>query len=1216
MIRSSELRTGAAGRGGRWRGAVTRALGVAAVVCAAAAGGPAGAFEALDGRVQAHGFYESQFRAISADYSEDWDVTQWYQVFNLELEVDILRDKVGPIDLMSGFVRAEVRYDCVYSRGCGMFRSINSFGDRAKSLPRRLNGANQLTLIGTIERDENAAGDIQNGQRRSGATTDPVPLADVSGISTLAGSAGADGILGDPMANAECAGETGLPQAECDFLAGGSQSPIPQNDDPFRYVFERFEDFRFAQINGIGGGGAGLPTRVLGPWLPENFFEPNALLADRINPFDNQEQSPVLEAAVFNTAFTGARTSPPVDTLQNDIDAAVLAAQASRGAGANPFRPIPAVGPGRFSEGDDVARGLYIPTAPLQARIGDFDNPMFNFRESERAWNRGSSQQDEKELKEAYLDIELFDARLWLRLGKQQIVWGKTELFRTTDQFNPQDVALASLPSLEESRIALWAARGVWSFYEVGPFSDVRAEVALNFDQHESADLGACGEAYTPNLVCELTFGLFAHGLLGTGIAGFERPPDPWEDIQGIEFGGRFEFRWDRFTFAFIDFWGYSDTPVIDRLTSFERNVDPETGLPRVMGSTDPCTVPLNAVAGTQEASCLRPGPTFRGDTTALNGTVLPENTDRADQAGNALDFHHANQQAFAVICSTTIGFSGLDPTSCAQTVFGSTAVVAGVIPVSNAIGGVLAGSQVINNLFAPILTSGVLLPLVQLSPDPNDGSNAGTNCRQSLFVHTGPEANRPECGVGASTGTVLAGFGAANQRLGVHLTPEQEALLGCGPFWGTSCDDDGLDLLNTEASALLQSFNGFEGTVTGWLTDGDPGGTVQGGQRDPNTGLLIQPGTRDFVGGPVCTTVTFGGEAGQKLPGCRGPGDAGYNIAQDGDPTGVTPDPITAAQLNAAIPGLYTGGAGEHPFTGQPWQNEMAALSWNFQALLVTQSGSFTDALATAPDLNSAIQIAYSTDPGACSFRQPQFCETPEAFFAVVGVERSTVSAGGNGRFGRRVFAWHSGGEAVATFEKRNVLGFSMDVAEDFTKANFSVEFTWINDVSFGDANQVDGISTADTYNLTISADRPTFINFLNANRTFFFNTQWFFQYIEGYQRGFGSNGPYNILGTFSVSTGYYQDRLLPSMTLVYDVNSVSGAVLPQVTYRYDEAFSIIVGAAIFMGRSEFNELSVNPLGPAGNRQGPHKDKVGVENGLSPVRDRDEVFVRLRYTF
>ena len=76
--------------------------------------------------------------------------------------------------------------------------------------------------------------------------------------------------------------------------------------------------------------------------------------------------------------------------------------------------------------------------------------------------------------------MEFLDSRLWLRIGLQNIVWGKTELFRTTDQFNPQDFALASLPALEESRIALFSARAVYSLYDVGPLEDVRVEVAAN----------------------------------------------------------------------------------------------------------------------------------------------------------------------------------------------------------------------------------------------------------------------------------------------------------------------------------------------------------------------------------------------------------------------------------------------------------------------------------------------------------------------------------------------------------------------------------------------------------------------------------------------------------------------------------------------------------------------------------------------------------------
>ena len=79
-------------------------------------------------------------------------------------------------------------------------------------------------------------------------------------------------------------------------------------------------------------------------------------------------------------------------------------------------------------------------------------------------------------------------------------------------------------------------------------------------------------------------------------------------------------------------------------------------------------------------------------------------------------------------------------------------------------------------------------------------------------------------------------------------------------------------------------------------------------------------------------------------------------------------------------------------------------------------------------------------------------------SFYTVTGVTRADVRAGGNGRFGRRDFIWAGGGEAVLRYEKRNVLGFSVDFAEDVTKSNWSVEFTWIEDIPSGRVDEADG--------------------------------------------------------------------------------------------------------------------------------------------------------------
>jgi hypothetical protein len=252
----------------------------------------------------------------------------------------------------------------------------------------------------------------------------------------------------------------------------------------------------------------------------------------------------------------------------------------------------------------------------------------------------------------------------------------------------------------------------------------------------------------------------------------------------------------------------------------------------------------------------------------------------------------------------------------------------------------------------------------------------------------------------------------------------------------------------------------------------------------------------------------------------------------------------------------------------------------------------------------------------GGCSFAEPQWCSSVTAFLGLTGVRRNSIRAGGNGVFGRRDFVWHSGGTGVLRYDKANILGFSMDFAEDLTKSNWGIEFTWVNDVHLPNNNSFDGLGPTDAYRLTISVDRPTFVNFLNANRTFFFNTQWFFEYQSGYRKGFLNDGPLDIFGVFAVSTGYFQDRLLPSLVAVYFVRNNSLAVLPEVTYRFTENFQITFGIAVFAGREQERVMALDEISIVGDRFGRNAYKTSVENGLAVIRERDEIFLRIRYTF
>jgi hypothetical protein len=1468
----------------RSRGVAVR---VATLVVALLLSGNALAYEAFDGRIQAHGFAEAQIRTLDEKFSQQLDLAQWYNVLNLEFEFDILPDGWGPIDLLGAYVRVEARYDCVWERGCGMFRSVNTYGDDAQRLPDRLSDGEVEDYGGVIEVGPR---DPSNPKNRVLSLNDERVDIDPALLPLNSTGEIADGFKepGEPVEN------RGLFSG----LKGnkGGDDIADTDDDPFKYTMEPYLDYAFAFKNVRNYDGGRLAT--LGPWLPKNFIDSIGGLRNKANPLRGRQTpspggavpgflryhtadplingigavpagqvgNPYLttpdefpaellpflppQLVIPGTMTPGTFTLPGINNfvvlteatepLQDSkgtipfggdysgiqpcvapgVDPAFstqlelgsqpgclpfVNTRVTGGTGELPLRPAPSVSSVNLDWDPTVAQGLYIPSAGLIKYLneGDFDSLDMNFRESERAWNRGASQQDLKELKEAYVDVEVLDSRLWMRLGLQQIVWGKTELFRTTDQFNPVDLALASIPSLEESRIALIAGRFIYSLYEVGPLEDVRLEFAFNFDQVQPADLGACGEAYTIDLVCSLSFGTWAHTYTGIGVAGVNRPASPWKDLGGLEIGGRIEWRWDRFSFAMVDFYGYDDIPSIESIMTFERNVDVDTGRPMVTRFN-----PGNA-RGTCATAAITDPRDLSSVSTAGMGTdkdCLKFGAPFADDPENALQFHHANQQIFAWVCSVTVGIAaGLDAGACFQTLFSSPELVDILeVPFAELMTVILAGEYPSNSYFgnivagvAPQANFNGVVPSQALNRDANDGfitAIHGTNMECTI-----PGVRRQGCDdaqtnsfsnqapIGGNLISKLLPTDVDAFTLDSGLTNEQRALLGCGPFYGTRCDSatdfdafdcgltagcrntafvralfwdqvfpgnlqrgGGIDLLNAEGSALVQSWGGVEGTPEGYIA----------------TSMAAAPGTVNFEGGPVCTRFVPGSSTPVKLPGCRGidsyevnptevvftfevdydprvdgcllapsiggrpvvtlradgtdftdspemascfgntalvaPGTGdfhpmgpatstdrpcdSYNIANptclpeiaefldkrlsdsrrgDYQPSGVNSivnfnhastayhplagcltDAQIALQISIQpkkgprcnpkpfIPGILEPGPnlcdGLQPpgsgcqdprnfdaeflaGTAQIFQNELAIVSWNFLQFLIMGS-----ACDDTVDIETRADCFDPETPWAldkCSFNQAYYCSAVKGVLGITGVQRNVVKAGGNGTYGRRTLLWHGGQEVVLKYNKRNVFGMSMDFSEDNTKSNWGVEFTWFESVPLGNVNEFDGSHSVDTLNLTISADRPTFINFLNANRTFFFNTQWFFQYVAGHKSG-SSGDQFSALFTFAMFTGYFQDRLNPSLVSIYDFNSGSGGVLTSVNYRFTEAFSATFGISLFYGKTELVDMGVNPIGPPTTRAGPNAYKNGTERFISNIRKRDEAFLRLRWTF
>ncbi|MBS97460.1 MAG: DUF1302 domain-containing protein [Oceanospirillaceae bacterium] len=83
------------------------------------------------------------------------------------------------------------------------------------------------------------------------------------------------------------------------------------------------------------------------------------------------------------------------------------------------------------------------------------------------------------------------------RLGKQQVVWGKTDLFRVLDVMNPVDYSRHNIyDELEDIRIPQWMLKLDWRMGANQVFDDSNLSLVWNFDKFRPNNLGTCGQSY------------------------------------------------------------------------------------------------------------------------------------------------------------------------------------------------------------------------------------------------------------------------------------------------------------------------------------------------------------------------------------------------------------------------------------------------------------------------------------------------------------------------------------------------------------------------------------------------------------------------------------------------------------------------------------------------------------------------------------------------
>jgi len=89
----------------------------------------------------------------------------------------------------------------------------------------------------------------------------------------------------------------------------------------------------------------------------------------------------------------------------------------------------------------------------------------------------------------------------FLKIGKQQVVWGRTDLFRVLDVINPVDYSRNNIyDELQDIRIPMWIAQAEYRMGGSETMQDRNLSVVWNFDRFRPNNLGQGG---TPNSILD-----------------------------------------------------------------------------------------------------------------------------------------------------------------------------------------------------------------------------------------------------------------------------------------------------------------------------------------------------------------------------------------------------------------------------------------------------------------------------------------------------------------------------------------------------------------------------------------------------------------------------------------------------------------------------------------------------------------------------------------
>jgi len=203
-------------------------------------------------------------------------------------------------------------------------------------------------------------------------------------------------------------------------------------------------------------------------------------------PFPNPPTNPVY-AGVFGPESAGANGAIPLPATGGTIN--------------SPNNPNQGL---RFAAGDiyNYQDGGTILATPVRPCDVDNRGCLKDYMDKDLDELRFREFNDKLDfIRELYLDmaIPLAQGRqeLTMRLGRQQVVWGRTDLFRVLDVVNPMDFSIQNLyTEFEDQRIPQGILNLEWRMGATKFFEDLNLQGIWKFEEARPHTLGQGGEPY------------------------------------------------------------------------------------------------------------------------------------------------------------------------------------------------------------------------------------------------------------------------------------------------------------------------------------------------------------------------------------------------------------------------------------------------------------------------------------------------------------------------------------------------------------------------------------------------------------------------------------------------------------------------------------------------------------------------------------------------